>query len=594
MSNENATRLTDIRQRNRWLFQSAVRAADARFDEQLDLIYYKYADVRDGGHVAQESLEYAIALLETGGDIDRARRIVRATLKYQDLRKHSFTYGNWFWMHNWDTVKDCNAVSFMVPNYWYLLRHYGDELGDDVVSAVIDALEPAGNALLAHRCQWVYGNIFIKNILCKVQIGDLRDDQRMRDLGYYELDEWLSYTNRFGIAEFNSPVYTAVQIRCLEAMLDVPADETFHARVRQLLRWFYTDLLLQYHPQSGLFAGAKSRLTCDMHHTPCHMLLFRQIGRHAPPDSPYNAGYALNEYLVEDDVLALAMDKPLPTRLEQATPHNMATRRMWMTRDYALSTITGGHYGASAQVLEVVYGNEEQSSACALRGDPHIFTLFCEQQENVVVGAVQWRFWPEEDREKVASANSLTHVKVGYGPDYVPPQHKTVALNVVFAPRAVQPEVFVDAQVGDRPNTAPSARTPVVVRVGDVLIGYRSVGARSARLDWIDDQYVLQMTFRAPRKPPWIILHPFLLAVESINDGATVESFMTRMRDARLSASRSGDERRVRCVFGDRTLRATVPLRPAYLLDSDTCKLPQGRVTTAVAATEPLSLWSPW
>jgi len=584
--------LEALRGRNRYLFESTVRDGRRHFSEELSLIFQDNPPRYDGGRVAQNSLEYAVALAETGGDIETVRRIVRATLKAQDRRPGSFTCGNWFWMHNWETVWDPNAVSFMVPNYYYLLTHHGGPLGDDLVGQVLDALKLAGDALLAHRCQWAYSNIFTTNILCKLMIAHLLDDPRMRDLGYYDFMEWLSYTARFGITEFNSPTYTAVQIRALEQMTEVPAEQGFHEQVHRILRLYYTDLFLHYHPRSGQFAGTKSR------HKPqsgglqsVHTLLYRQTGQPVPEDSSYNANYAQNEYLVPPDVLELARNKPLPLSIEMLAPHNHMERRTWMTPTYALGSSSGGDYGASDVQLEALFGEGDRSGAAYLWGNPHNFELFSAQQRNLVVGAVRWRFLPAQERAEVGKPVRLTHVRVGYGPYYVPPDCRSVEFYMVLAPRRCKPVVYVGGEPWDGQPQRAACREPIVVDLGDVYIGYRSVGARLAWLEWADDSVRIRVVYRAPGREPWLVIHPLLLVVESAAAGP-LEAFAAKLSGARLSAIRRGDARRVRGDYDGRRLGVDVPLSPPYLMRAGKYMLPEGRLQVSVLPEKPLPMWS--
>jgi len=584
-----------VRSRNRRLLQGAVRAGRQRYDQTLGLIAYHAPPRRDGGHVAQESLPYAVALAETGGDPQVVRRIVGATLQYQDRRPHSYSYGNWFWMHNWDQVRDPNAVSFLVPHYWHLLTNHAAILGADLVARIREALDLAVQGILGHRCQWAYSNIYLLNILCKLQIGQVLDQPRVRDLGYWDFEEWLSYTGRFGIPEYNSPTYTAVQIRALECMLEVPADAVFHAQVRKVLQLYYTDLFLHYHPASGQFAGTKSRQYDHVLHSgrgDVHTLLFRQTGSPEPADSLSNVDYALSAYAVDPGVLALVHDKTLPLWISMAAGNGQVSRRVWMTPDYALSTQSGGRYGASDVQLEILYGSGERAGSAHLRGDPPTFELFCEQDRNLVAAAVRWRFWPLPERDEQAPPVHVAPLPVAFGSDYVPPQHSEVVLLLTVAYRASRPRAWVADQAWDGTAIAVRSADPLVVQAGDVLLGYRGAGSAAGVLQWVQDRLTLCLTVRAPVAPPWVLAHPFMLVVETKTDAGSAETMRGRMESARLSARRKGVVLHVRASYEGRVLRADVPTRPRSLLRAGAHHLPQGRLVPAVQGPCSLSLWS--
>jgi hypothetical protein len=587
------TRLAELRHRNQALLRGALTEGQQRYDEQTGLIRYDHP-LGTGGHVAQESLEYAIALAETGGDVETIHRIVQSTLDAQDLDPKSATYGNWFWMSHFEQVYDANAVSFMVPNYWHLLARHRALLGEPLATRVLDALSPAGEALLAHRCQWAYSNIFIKNIACKIQIGHLLDDPRMRDLAFYDFTEWLSYTSRFGTPEFNSPTYTAVQIRALEAMLEVPVrDKAFHEQVRRVLRLFYTDLFLHYHPRSGLFAGTKSRHkelagTRQMVHT----LLYRQTGQPPIDGSLYDVNYVLTDYLADPQVVALARDKQLPLAIDAEAPHNHMKRRTWMTRDFALSSAGGGRYGGTDVLLEVIYGEDPHPGSTHFRGNPQIYELFSNQDRNMVVGAVRWRFWPKPDREPRRKPVNLTPMKVGWGPDYVDAKLAKVDLLLTLSYRRCQPMIHIDQRTWDGAPCEVKSSAAITVEAGGVRIGLRRTGRAGAILSWVDDAAVLRITCRRPGGDPWIATCPFLLLVESENESDGSAAFRAKLEQARLTASQRDDHQRVRCTFDGRALAVDVPMHPPYLLRAGSVALPEGRLRAAVENEPEMDLWS--
>lgn len=592
MPEDSEVRLEALRNRQRSLLHGAVAEGRQRYDESSGLIRYEHP-LGTGGHVAQESLEYAIALAETGGDAETIRRIVQRTLDAQDRRPRSATYGNWFWMSQFEQVFDANAVSFMVPNYWHLLARHRTLLGETLTTRTLDALRLAGQALLAHRCQWAYSNIFIKNITCKIQIGHLLDDVRMRDLAGYDFAEWLSYTTRFGITEFNSPTYSAVQIRALEAILEVPVDDhALHRQVRRLLDLYYTDLFLHYHPRSGLFAGTKSRHkgldgTRDMVHT----LLYRQTGEPKLPGSLYDVNYVLTDYLADPNVVALARDKPLPLAIDSEAPHNHMTRRVWMTRHFALSSASGGHYGGTDVLLEVVYGKYPNPGSMYFRGDPQVYELFSHQDRNQVVGAVRWRFTPDSDREPRRKTVGLTSMKVGWGPEYVPADRAQVDLLMTLSFRRCEPVINVDGRTWDGVPCAVKASAPITIEAGGVRMGLRRGGRAGAILSWIDDAAVLRITCRRPSRAPWVATCPFLLVVESGSERDSA-AFHAMLEAARLAVAVRDGQQRVRGTFDERTLTADVPLQPRYLLRAGSLALPEGRLRAAVESEPELQMWS--
>jgi len=578
------------RERNRILFESAVRSGRTRYSEQLGLLSYLHPTrpERAGGHVAQESLEFAIALAETGESPDMVRSIVEESLRYQDLRRDSQTYGNWFWMDYLTEVLDPNAVSFMVPNYHYLVTRHRGLLGDDLADRIVEALERAGNALLAHRCQWAYGNIYLLNILSKLLIANLAGAERMYTIACIEWQEWLSHTDRFGITEFNSTTYTAVQISALEAMTEVAADEVFYRQVHRVLEYYYTETCLHYHPGSGLFAGPKSRQnTVPYSMSMLHTVLFCQLGIHQPADSPYNANYALTDYLAPADILDLATKKRLPMDLTLTSKHAGLKRRIWMTESHALGSADGGQYGSSDVLLEAIHGQGETAGHTCVKGSPNRFDFFSKQEKNLVVGGFRWRFWPGEDLEGMGESAPLTTGKIGYGSVYVPPDAQAVEVQLLLGYRRSNPSIQINGDAWNGASTTLSGSDFLVVISNGVRVGIRIPSRRRIVLDWDEDAVIARVSTGRPRRPPWSVVQPVLLVIEDESE----TGFAQAMESSRLSRTTRGDGQRISATWRDRRISVEVPTKPEYLLECETHRLPAARLNDVIQSGSDVSLW---
>jgi len=584
-----------ISERNRLLMQSAIRAAEPRFDDDLALVRYTdQAGKRDGGHVAQESLEYAVALAELDLQPNRVRRIVAATLKYQDQRRQSLTFGNWRWMHNWECVGDVNAASFMVPNYWCLLTRHQSLLGESLAQQVLDALRLAAHALLAHRSQWACGNIFLLNILGKLQIAQVTRDDRLRDIAYWDYQEWLSYTNRFGIIEFNSPNYTAVQISALEGMLDVCSHEGMRHSIEVVLRFYYTELFSHFHSATGRFAGPKSRQLDELirdggGHSDA--LLFRQTGFECLKDSPYNARYALSTYVAPRTARSLVSDRRLPAIVRGNSPYHGLLRYTYLTDQFALGSMSGGRHAGSDVPIELLYGTRDRAHCVALRGKPHVFTVFAKQQRNFIVAGLRWRFRPKDERNTLAAPVALLGSNIVGSDGYVSDDHTQPEATFSFAEMSTGPTVWIgDDRWGGEDCPLP-VDTPLVVRVGTVAIGYRASGPCGQRLAWEDDRLVLTITASAPGMEPWMGIHSFALAVVPVSDESTENDFIEAWRCSTLHCETHGQSLRLNAEMNDNRVTTNVPLEPTHLFEAGPFVLPQGRLTSAAWREPAQPLW---
>lgn len=583
-----------IAERNQMLLAGAVRAGASRYDVERGLIYYHAPPARDGGHVAQESLDYAVALAETRTDLDRVPRIVEETLRTQDQEPHSLTFGNFPWMDNWSRVLDPNAVSFMVPCYYRLLRYHESLLGNELAMRLRDGLGRSAHALLAHRAQWAYGNIFLLNILAKLQVAHVLDDPRLQQIAIWDFEEWFAHTSRFGIVEFNSPVYSAVQIIALEGLLELLNASAIHQQVRAALSMYYTEAFVHFHPASEQFAGAKSR------HAPAfrlqcrhllHALLFRQTGQPQPLDSIDHAGLALSGYSVEKSVCRLAFEKHWPVVVQQSSPHNGLTRRTWMTAQYALGSMSGGRYGRDDVPIEIL--SESAGVACRmfLEGEPHRFDTYAEQDGGVVVGAVRWRFSPASLRDKRGGpATESLPFRVGFADDYVPADVREVVLTLRFIVEHGEAAVRVGETNWMRGPHELSGREAVCVRAGDVLIGYRGQGSQIVRAT--EHGFNIEATLAVPETKSGQDVQPFMLCVSEIGKSESENDFFERMQRAELCKSETGYSLRIDGRLDANMMSVHVPESPVTLMQCDDHKLVAGRLTHARTTQNPAdAIW---
>jgi len=329
------------------LLQQAVEDGNRRYRNDLRLVYYQdHRPTHRGGHVAQESLGYAAALLSLGQNTERARILIEEVLRHQNLNKSDRCYGGFFWFSGQDEVIDHNAVSFVVPWLGWLVRHHAAELGEPLCTHIRKAMKISLDGLLAHPSAWSYTNIFLLNIAAKFAIAEICDDPRARGIAEEQWREWLYYTNQFGVVEYLSPTYTAVQIEALELILDSSASESVSEEAQSVLNHYWTDLLLCFHKSSNRFVGTFSRGKPDEYlkgRSALSVLAFLHLGVPSGDLGCYNATHALSAREISPPLLE-TLSAPLPRKLHRKLPMQGIERWSYLAESFAFASQRGAYH----------------------------------------------------------------------------------------------------------------------------------------------------------------------------------------------------------------------------------------------------------
>lgn len=405
----------EVVNRGRFLMEQAVRSGDGLFvpEEGLLRLIHPTKPSYTGHVVAQMPLEYAIALLETGGDAQRANQIIRRTTDFQDRDAGSDTFGNFIWMTHWKTVQDRNAVSFMTPNYAYLWKHHREKL-ECTTRTCLEAVFPlALRGGRAHRIPPTYTNIFLLNLLSKLELAAILGEESARREALSDWDDWVAEVSQHAIDEYNSPSYTAVDLYALEGILDAAPNEGFRQQVEKMLAYVWTEFAANYHAGIKCLTGPMSRAY------PCDYLYgnglsavaaFQQFGSEvASLDSdggltPFVVNFAIRRYVVPDAIRAIALDKTWPVLIRGSVPGRGISWTNYLDRDFALGSQTG-YYETQEMPVFLAFRTRRKRRSLFFKSEPPVPVLASAQNTNKLLGGftypvgMKWSRFGERARE---------------------------------------------------------------------------------------------------------------------------------------------------------------------------------------------------
>lgn len=207
----------------------------------------------------RELFTAALALCEARRHPERLDRLFELGERMQDRDPASPTFGNFRWYWRDAGVTDANAVEFCSFDMHLIWRLHRDFLPAGAKARLDSLIGRAVDGCLRHRVPASYTNIAILNAANLVTLGEVRGRPDATEEGYRRLDGLAADMWQFGLHEFCSPPYYAIDVQGL-AVLERFADRAAGQRLaRVLLELVWTDIAVNFFPAAERLAGSHSR-----------------------------------------------------------------------------------------------------------------------------------------------------------------------------------------------------------------------------------------------------------------------------------------------------------------------------------------------
>lgn len=220
-------------------------------------------------HPTRESLIYAVALLERGGDENavRAAKIIRRVVALQDTAPQSPTFGAWPWYAEEPLAEmaepDLNWADFCGVLLAQMLARHADRLPSELRAPMKAALGRAARAVRRRDIGAAYTNIAIVGGSVCAAAGELTEDRGLLEYGRRRLEGVVRHAAHHGISEYNSPNYTRVAIAECERALQIIRDDATREAAESLRQTLWQMLAESFHPPTQQLAGPHSRASSD-------------------------------------------------------------------------------------------------------------------------------------------------------------------------------------------------------------------------------------------------------------------------------------------------------------------------------------------
>ncbi len=220
----------------------------------------RVSDPAKAGRLSVRDLFWqALVLCEAQQAVDRIDTLFAIAEPLFDRDRSSPTYGNIKWYSDDTRIVDRNAIDFCMQTAGPIWLRHRDVLPAAARERLKAILTIGADGLKGHQVRPSYTNIALMNAGNLIMVGEGLDRADVADEGYARLDRFLTTMWEMGTHEFVSPTYYGVDLEDLQLIATFAQRERGRQQALTLLRYFWTDIALNWFPAAQKMAGARSR-----------------------------------------------------------------------------------------------------------------------------------------------------------------------------------------------------------------------------------------------------------------------------------------------------------------------------------------------
>ncbi|RAV16108.1 hypothetical protein [Paenibacillus contaminans] len=255
-------------------FKEALAEKHRNYNEEIGMFrrpfsspgYHTTIKEADFVHSTKESLDYALAVLDSGEERyrERALAILRNMVSLQDGDPASPTFGiwSWFWEEPLEKMSppDWNWADFIGKRLLLILIRHGDGLSDELAQSTRQAVRNSCEAIIRRNVGPDYTNIAIMGAFVTIIAGEVLEERAYAEYGLARLKRLYDYSMQTGaFLEYNSPVYSTVAIQELSALATYTRSEEVKRLTNELLDTTWQMIAEHFHPSLKQWSGPHAR-----------------------------------------------------------------------------------------------------------------------------------------------------------------------------------------------------------------------------------------------------------------------------------------------------------------------------------------------
>ncbi len=404
---------------DRILVEKYVRAESELFDPKEQMVtrllgaeYRYHTKLREQRvHPTRESLDYALGLLEIGGNdrLDRARLVIGRVLGLQVRDPKSEWYGIWGWYMeeppdrmapaDWNWA-DFNGAALLLID----LRH-GAKLPDELRARTREAILHAAWSVMRRNVSMSYTNIAAMGTFVTLAAGEMLGNHDLMAYARERVQRLARAIDETGsFEEYNSPTYARVTLVNLARIRMYVKDEASKRTAARIEERLWRHLAARWDAPRMQFAGPMSRCYSTDLGSPMWLDkgLQGRLGAVREQMLTGDLDTGIHDLRCPESVSSQFLNPELPRQVREVfVPGREGERPVqgttYLTKEYSLGSINRGDFWTQRRPLLAYWGDASRPARniqMRLIKDGYDFAsalLFSVQQQNCVLGLVNFR-----------------------------------------------------------------------------------------------------------------------------------------------------------------------------------------------------------
>ncbi|HNX35053.1 MAG TPA: hypothetical protein PKM57_10520 [Kiritimatiellia bacterium] len=220
---------------------------------------YRKAGRPNASYGCRELFTAMLAYAAAGTNLTRVAELLTVAEQMQNRDPDHKAFGNFRWYARDAEVMDFNAVDFCMQHGALLWRFHREALDPATRERLRVMLRRGLTGLVNHRPSTTYTNIALLNASDLILLGEVLGDAQAVAEGERRLDLFIKTLWEEGTHEYVSPTYYGVDVESMMLLETLSEKAATRSLAETLLRFFWTDIALNWFDPSQRLAGAHSR-----------------------------------------------------------------------------------------------------------------------------------------------------------------------------------------------------------------------------------------------------------------------------------------------------------------------------------------------
>ncbi len=528
----------------------------------------------DGNPSVRDLSHAALAKLYLGDDPAAAETILRHMFRLQNMDAASPEFGMVPWQEGHPEIKDGNSVDFTMLPFAQIMLRFSDRLSPEFKKEALPHLKAAIAGVRFRNASVVYTNIYLMQAASLLLLGEASGDEGAVAEARRDFDAWIDLTRKDGIAEYDSPTYTPLQIGVLEIAYATTKHDDLKPKIKACLDYFWSDIAANYYAPRQDLSGPESRcynfLQGDYNIGQFYYLVGMQQdlpGETLLSDDSriWSDAITPNGYRPAPAILDLAK-APERTILQRFGDEPGQDRYNYLTPEFALGTASH-FYGSQDKQISLEFGTSKKLPYIQIAPDD-----FDAPYGKVKVNDKSGHQKPRHLKDNIAAVQDKGTVLalLDLSPEISGKEHESVATNILFPTQADGVYLNDKKLSADQPLDQSVDKDAIIfVREGKAAAALRIFSADGVAgqtphfavkydgSEWGAGRLVAYHYAGAKKTIPTGPIHAgIFMHVERCDSDAAFEDFMRRARACKIDEKHDGENWSASVQSGETRLEA--------------------------------------